>query len=105
MTHMEEKQRPKVGIGVIIVKENKILLGKRKNVHGAGTWCPPGGHLEFNEEIKDCARRETLEETGIKIKNIRQGPFTNDPMPKEGRHYITLFMLADYDSREVKVME
>jgi 8-oxo-dGTP diphosphatase len=36
--------RPKVGVGVCIVKDNKVLLGKRKNSHGDGTWAFPGGH-------------------------------------------------------------
>jgi len=53
-------------IGVIVRKENKVLMGHRINAHGHETWCFPGGHLEFNESIEDCA-----EETGIKIKNIR----------------------------------
>jgi len=42
-------ERPKVGVGVIIVKNNKILFGKRKNAHGEGSWSFPGGHLEFKE--------------------------------------------------------
>ncbi len=32
------KNRPKVGIGVIIIKDGKVLLGKRKNAHGEGMW-------------------------------------------------------------------
>ncbi|MBU0929712.1 MAG: NUDIX domain-containing protein, partial [Nanoarchaeota archaeon] len=58
----------RVGVGVYIIKDNKILFGKRKGFHGSGTWCPPGGHLEFNESIEECAIREVMEETGIKIK-------------------------------------
>lgn len=38
---------PKVGIGVIVRKDNQILLGKRKNSHGDGCWAFPGGHLEY----------------------------------------------------------
>jgi 8-oxo-dGTP diphosphatase len=102
---MSEEKRPRVGIGVFVLKDGKILLGKRKNAHGKGTWCLPGGHLEFNEEIEDCARREVMEEAGIKIKNIRFATITNDMFKKEGKHYITIFMLSDYDSGEVKIME
>lgn len=102
---MENINRPKVGIGVIIKKDNKILLGKRKNAHGDGTWSFPGGHLEFNETWEDCAEREVLEETGIKIKNLRFATATNDIFEKEEKHYITIFILADYDEGEVKVME
>jgi len=100
-----EEQRPKVGVGVIIIKNDKVLLGKRKNAHGEGTWCFPGGHLEFNEEIEDCAIREVREEAGIEIKNIRIGTFTNDLFKKEGKHYVTLWVVSDYSFGKVKVME
>ena len=101
---MEDK-RPKVGVGVVVVKENKILLGKRKNAHGEGTWSFPGGHLEFNESWEDCASRETLEETGLSIKNVRFGTVTNDIFKLEEKHYITIFMLSDYESGELRLME
>jgi 8-oxo-dGTP diphosphatase len=100
-----ENNRPKVGTGVIIIKDNKVLLGKRKSALGHGTWCFPGGHLEFGESWEDCAVRETMEEAGITIKNIRFSAVTNDIYPTEAKHYITLFMLADFDSGEVKIME
>ncbi len=98
-------KRPFVGVAVIVIKDQKVLLGKRKNSHGSGTWQFPGGHLEFNESIKDCARRELFEETGIKIKNIRFGPYTNDIFQKEKKHYITLFVVADYDSGVLELKE
>jgi len=97
--------RPKVGIGVVIMKDNKALLGQRKNAHGEGAWCFPGGHLEYQETWEECAARETVEEAGITIKNVRFGTTTNDIFTKEQKHYITIFMLSDYDSGEVKVME
>lgn len=99
------EDRPKVGVGVIVIKEGKVLLGKRKSAHGEGSWAFPGGHLEFNEKLEECAVREVKEETGISIKNIRQGTFTNDLFEKEGKHYITLFILSDFASGGVKVME
>lgn len=99
------ENHPKVGLGVLIIKDNKVLLGKRKNSHGDGAWCFPGGHLEFNESWEDCATRETIEETGIKIKNIKFSTATNDIFPLENKHYITIIMQADYDSGEVQIME
>jgi 8-oxo-dGTP diphosphatase len=92
--------RPLVGVAVMVWREGKLLLGKRKNSHGAGCWQFPGGHLEFGEAIEDCARREIFEETGITIKNIRPGMFTNDIFEREQKHYITLFVTADHDSGE-----
>jgi 8-oxo-dGTP diphosphatase len=98
-------ERPKIGIGVIILKDNKVLMLKRKNAHGAGSWSFPGGHLEFNEGIVECARREVMEETGITIKNLRYGPFTNDIFESEGKHYVTLYLIAEHDSGEARIME
>jgi len=99
------KNRPRIGIGVCVIKDNKVLLGKRKGSHGEGSWSFPGGHLELNEDIEACAKREALEETGIKIKNLRLGTFTNDIFEKEGKHYVTLYVIAEYDSGEIRIME
>jgi 8-oxo-dGTP diphosphatase len=89
------EERPFVGIGVIVVKDNKVLLGKRKAAHGEGTWSFPGGHLEFGETPEECAQRETMEETGISIKNIKKAVFTNDIFKETGKHYVTLFLTAE----------
>ena len=99
------KNRPLIGVAVIVIKNGKVLLGRRKNAHGDGTWAFPGGHLEFCESIEACARREIFEETGVSITNLRYGPFTNDIFQKEGKHYVTLFVLADYESGEPRVKE
>ena len=97
--------RPLIGVAVMVIKNGEVLLGKRKNSHGDGTWAFPGGHLEFNESIEECAIREIFEETGIRIKNLRYGPYTNDIFKREGKHYVTLFVLADYDSGAPTVKE
>lgn len=99
------KQAPKVGVAVIISKNGKFLLGKRRGSHGEGSWCFPGGHLEFNESWEDCAKRETLEETNLSIKDIRFAAATNDIFQKEQKHYITIFMFAGQISGELKLME
>ncbi|MFA6486453.1 MAG: NUDIX hydrolase [Candidatus Magasanikbacteria bacterium] len=99
------EKRPKVGVGVYILKDGKVLFGHRIGAHGASTWSAPGGHLEFGEDIFDAARREVAEEVGIKIKNLRLGPYTNDIFASEDKHYITLAVIADYDGGEVRILE
>jgi len=97
-----------VGVGVIITKEEKVLLGKRKGSHGSGTWGLPGGHLEYGETVEECACREALEETGLHIYKTKQETFTTDffhEENKEAKHYITLFVSAQKWDGTPKVME
>jgi len=100
-----EEQRPKIGIAVVIERNNKILLGKRKGSHKAGFWAFPGGHLEFNETLENCAKREVMEETGLAITSIRKDTYTNDIMKDENKHYLTCFIRADCEIGEPKIME
>jgi len=102
---MRNRSQPLVGVGVVIVRDGKVLLGKRRGSHGDGSWSFVGGHIEANESVEGCAAREALEEAGIKIANIRYATFTDDYFSKEGTRYVTLFAVADYSSGTVRVME
>jgi 8-oxo-dGTP diphosphatase len=87
---------PRVGVAAIVVRDGRVLLGRRISAsHGGGTWQFPGGHLEPFEEVEACAAREVEEETGLALRNLRRGPWTNDRFAAERRHYVTLFVLAD----------
>lgn len=94
-----------VGVGVFVVKDGKVLFGKRLGAHGTGTWCPPGGHLEFGESFEECARREVQEETGLEVANVTYLTATNDIFEKDNKHYITIMMRADWVSGEPQIIE
>lgn len=99
-----DEQKPKVGVGVVIFKDGKILLGKRKGAHGTGEYAGTGGHLEHLESIEACARRETLEETGIEITNVKFLCATN--LTKYApKHYVDIGVTADWVSGEPQVLE
>ena len=83
-----------VGIGVILCRNKKVLLGKRRGAHGAGTWALPGGHLDPGESISECAIREVMEETALNLQSVSHSGFTDDYFVAELRHYITLFVEA-----------
>ena len=95
--------RPYVGVAVIIVRDGRVLLLKRKGAHGEGTWAPPGGHLEFGESLEKCAIRETFEETGIVINNVQFVAITNDVFASEQKHYVTVWMEGAPGSGEATV--
>jgi len=89
----------RVGVGVFVFNnKGEVLVGQRKGSHGAGTWQLPGGHLHFGESFEACAEREVMEETGLSIKEPRCLAVTNDFMPNEGKHYVTIFMGVDLAS-------
>lgn len=98
-----EAPRVRVGVGVFVLSSSsqqvpetpRFLIGKRINAHGTGTWALPGGHLEYGETFEDCATREVLEETGLKITNTRFLTATNDYMPGDNKHYVTIFMCGE----------
>jgi len=94
MVTEESVNRPLVGVGVAIIREGCILLGRRKNAHGEGEWAFPGGHLEYGESVEACARREVLEETGLELSQCFIGPYTNNVFESHQRHYVTLIVIA-----------
>lgn len=85
-------EKPKVGTALIITRDDTILLMKRKGPHGAGTWSPPGGHLDFGETLEGCAAREAKEEVGLEVVDIRFRCVTSDVFEEEGKHYITIWL-------------
>ncbi len=99
------QQIPRIGVAVIVVRDGKVLLGKRKNAHGEGCWGFPGGHLEFMETIDDCAVREVYEETGLTVSQVQFSAMTEDFFPEEQKHYLTLFMTAVSKENEPRVCE
>jgi 8-oxo-dGTP diphosphatase len=94
--YVAESQHASVGVGVLILKDEKVLLIKRTGSHGEGTWSSPGGHIDFGETIEETAVRETKEETGIDITRIKFKAITNDVFPDDGKHYITIWVQGDY---------
>ncbi len=109
--YRKDQKRARVGVAVLIRKGSAVLVGRRRDEQGKsrghGTWALPGGHLEYMESVETCARREVLEETGLDIVDIRQGPYVNNVFSEDNRHYVTLFVTAEpYDfNAEPRVME
>jgi len=97
-------QRPQVGIGVMVMREGKVLLGKRKGSHGAGEYAWPGGHLEAMESFADCAAREVMEETGMSIGPISLVRVLN-LTAYAPKHYVDLAFAAEWKGGEPEVRE
>jgi ADP-ribose pyrophosphatase YjhB (NUDIX family) len=64
---MRERERPVVGVGVAVVDDGRLLLVQRGREPGRGLWAVPGGNVEFGEPMREAARREVAEETGLDV--------------------------------------
>ena len=102
-----QSNSPQVGVGlaVFIWRDGKFIMTRRKGSHASGTRSVPGGHIEFGESWAETAAREANEEVGVTIKNVRYVATTNDIMPADGKHYVSIWVEADWAGGEPQVME
>lgn len=96
---------PRIGVACVVQREGKVLMGKRLGSHGAGLWAFPGGHLEFQETVEECAKRELLEETGLLATETRLSTWVENVMENGTKHYITIFVLITQFSGVLEVKE
>ncbi len=94
----ETPNRPIVGVGAIVIRDDNVLLIKRGNPPKAGEWSLPGGGVELGETTREAVAREVFEETGLKVAQI--GPLVDavDYIETNERgvrfHYVLLDYLA-----------
>lgn len=100
----------KVGVGVMILKDNKVLLGHRTNtakdtggIYEPDSWTFPGGKQEYEETVLETAIRETKEETDLTISDIQVLTATDEFQPD--RHYVTIGVIAKNYQGKLKTME
>ena len=100
----QSPERPIVGVGVVVWREDKFLLVQRGKEPNKGQWSIPGGAQELGETVFAAAHREVGEETGLEVTSLRlvdvvDGIMTDD----EGRvtyHYTLVDVVGQYKSGE-----
>ncbi|MBU2539588.1 NUDIX domain-containing protein [Patescibacteria group bacterium] len=107
----QQNKKVGVGFGVMLLKDKKILLGKRHDdpekassaLHGEGTWTMPGGKLHFGETFEQGAEREVLEETGMQVNKMEVISLSNNIV--SDAHFITVGFLCEDFSGEPEIKE
>jgi ADP-ribose pyrophosphatase YjhB (NUDIX family) len=83
------------GVGVLVRRDDRVLLGRRVSPHGFGTWSFPGGKALYGESFVDCALRELREETGLEGGRGRVIAETVDGFPESRLVFRTRFVEVD----------
>ncbi|MFQ5978378.1 MAG: NUDIX hydrolase [Candidatus Heimdallarchaeota archaeon] len=86
---------PGIAVGAVIVDKSQVLLVKHhtsKKGFYSGMWICPGGRLELGETLEEAARREVLEETGLKIE-VESGPIVFERIVKDSSGETTLHVV------------
>lgn len=91
--------RPHVGVGILLIRNQHLLLVKRKYDPDAGYWSIPGGHLELGERVQTAAEREGFEETGFKVKVTKLAGIIDkimyDDLGEIEYHYVLINYFVD----------
>jgi 8-oxo-dGTP diphosphatase len=94
-----------IGVGVLVWRGKQLLLGRRIMPHHEYCWQFPGGHLESEESVIECASREVLQETGLEVRELRHLGFTDKAFTVAGQHYISLLVSCEVAAGDPVVLE
>ncbi len=73
---------PKLVVNVVVERRGRLLLMRRAIEPRYGAWTMPGGFLEIDESVDECAARECLEETGVKVSIVDIVGVYSKPTPE-----------------------
>ena len=95
----EYPERPMVGVGGVVIRDQRALLIRRGSAPLEGEWSIPGGMLEIGETILEGVQRELLEETAIEVKVLDLievfERLTRDEAGKLKYHFVILDYLCE----------
>ncbi len=94
--------RPHIGVGILLVRDDNLLLVNRKFDPDAGYWSIPGGHLELGERTRQAAEREGFEETGYKVKVAKLAGIIDKIMYDENNRIEYHYVLINYFVEQVE---
>src|SRR6266446_4519199 len=97
----EYPDNPLVGVGAVIVMDNRVLLIRRGQAPLLGEWSLPGGVLECGETLREATIRKTREETGLEVETSELLGVYERVMRSDDRRVRYHYVLIDFLCRAV----
>ena len=91
----EYPDSPIIGVGAIVFDGDRVLLAKRAQDPGKGTWTLPGGAVEIGETLEAAVKREIQEEAAIEMKVCGLVKLV-DRIVREGERVRYHYVIADF---------
>ncbi len=100
MPQREFPSSPLVGVGAVVIQDNRVLLVQRGTEPARGQWSIPGGLIDVGETLREAVTREALEETGLIVEPIELIELL-DRIHRDGERVRYHYVIADYLCRVI----
>jgi 8-oxo-dGTP diphosphatase len=101
--------RPILGALAVVRRDGRVLLAQRSVPPSIGKWGFPGGKQELGETVRECARRELLEETGVSAAPVAElsvlDMIRHDEAGRVMTHFTLVCVLMDWQAGEGEPIE
>jgi len=97
--NIEYPKRPIAGVGVVVFRNEEVLLVKRKKAPYKGQWSIPGGKQRLGETVTQAAHRELMEETGVEVNELTLVDVIDIIVPDEEGKILYHYIVTDYRTR------
>ena len=97
-------RNPHPTVSVLVVRQDRVLLGKRTGEPGKGKWALPSGYIEFDEDFLGTAIGEVKEETGLDVEPVSILNVQSAFLPDE-YHFLSIYLLARLTGGNLKAAD
>ncbi len=104
MTSKTYPVAPRIAVGAVVIRDDKVLLVRRRDPPNEGQWAIPGGSVRLGETLQEAAERDLREETGV-CARAGKPVYIFDVIQKDAQgrpeyHYVITDLLSEYVSGE-----